>query len=840
MIHPQVFSALQKGTDVLVPRSRLKRELESIYGTRQSHSVWAPPRIFVIGEWIREQLSPSLSKKGIALLSSAPAALLWENALTELPSSVMQKIGGNIGGGGPLRQRFIRQAQQAWRLIHLYDISQARQDYREFFLPSFFHDWALRYRQLCSDKKVMDEWQAVQEFNRLVYEGSLVPPPSLWTGWTYMPPLYEKTVEFLRTGIHKTSHPKILPLIEERKKITYACNCYDDEKEELRQLARQVVAFHEDNSHSHIGVVIPNLEESWYRVRQVFRAAFAIPLLGEEARAPFDMSWGERLEAHPLIGDILNILSLTAAPHEIGDMLEFFRSPYIRAAAEEQESRFALKNALVTMSRRQSKFSIPAALSQGSFFAHCPRLRRSLQDFFAVRGAYRPQASPRHWAKVFNGQLESLGWGAVESWSAQELYLRERWESMLDSLYAVHRVLPLCSRERALAFLRAQAQALFQPRGGQKRVSLLGIREAEGLSFDKLFVCQMDESAVPRPSANFFIPYRLGQAANVPGYGLESHWQTEQRILHQLLHAAPAIEFSYARRTSGEERLLHPQLRHIAVEQTPTKDSFVAEKPALEFCEDAVAPPVAADAELRSLVQLIKEQAACPFRAFARFRLNIREPSQLEEQLAANERGSMLHRMFKKLWEQLRSQERLKNMPARKLARLIRTTAHEVVVACAAEMVFLRTEIIAEVEEENLVDLATKALGYEKERAHGFHIYALEEKRELKNFCGYDFSFHIDRIDKISPPETRPSLMVWDYKNTVRPLSWKSLEGERPDEPQLLVYSLLVVDGLRSLGFLILNLKGGIRTTGIALAETGLPDYQMVSLVRTCRRDKKI
>lgn len=819
--------------DIITPRPRLAREISAAYGAQQSLSVWTKPRVFVIGEWIQNQLSPLLRRQGTMLSNAATSALLWGDALAQMPSVAKQDIGWDIFSAAEerMQQRFIRQAQQAWRIIHLYDISLERKDYRDFALPGFFHRWALLYQQLCAEKKLLDEWQAPVEFNRCVYEGTLHPATSLWVGWTDMPPLYRKLWELLI--MRKAAVQKLPSLTQKKATITRMCYSYSNEEQELSHLAQRVrIAYDKDRGQT-IGVVIPSLKQSRHRVRRIFRAAFGMPALEELVQhTSFDISGGERIESHPVIGDLLNLLELTRAARPMAELLQLFQSPYIRGTKEEQASRFTLNSELIGLSARQTHLSVYSSLrlSSKGIFTSCPLLRRAVEKFFKVPRAFDSQASPCHWADVFNQQAAALGWGAVENWSSQEIYLRDRWMTMLNALYSMHRVLPRCTRARALSFLRAQAYALFQTRGGNTKIRLLGVREAEGLSFDRLFVCQMNEYAIARPSANFFIPYGLGQAAKVPGYGVELNWQAEQRLMDHLLQAAPIIEFSYADRADGEEQLIHPRLREFALRKEPNPPQFVVSKRLVEKQDDSMAPRVAPTARLRSVVRLIQEQAACPFRSFSRFRLNIQDPPQLVEQVGAQDRGTMLHNLLKEIWERLSSQRELKRMDKDRLRQLIQTTAAQWVKRRSEQNVFLCQEIVAEVERQYLVDLATRLLEYDESRPVSFRIDALEEKKELKDFCGYDFSLRVDRIDKIeAQAESAAGLMLLDYKNTTRTLSASSLMGKRPAEPQLLIYSLLVVDNLKSVGFLVLNLKRGVTSAGLSLTNEALPGYKVVT-----------
>ena len=740
--------------------------------------------------------------------------MLWEDALDSLSSRDKSAIGWDIFGADEetMKRRFIHQAQAAWKLVHLYNLSWEWKDYREFDMPRFFHKWGCAYAELCAEKKLIDESRAFREFNRRVYDGSLTPAPSLWTGWIEeMPPLYRRTWD-LCASHQEDPLPSLYgeALESEQERL-----CYSDEEQELRAVAAEVKEAYERNPAQSVGIVIPGLEQMWHLVRRIFRDAFQSDPL-ESQPPPFNMSWGETLQSHPLIGDLLRLLELTQEPRPPADFLDLFQSPYIRGAEQEQAGRFRLKEKVVALSLHHRSLSLSRLLRIHSIKEHlggCPQLRSCLENFLSIKDAFTSQASPHHWAMVFNRQAEALGWGTVSRWSSQEIYLRDRWDALLDSLYGLHRVLPVCSRFRALSFLQAAAQAVFQPYRSRPQIHILGLREAEGLRFDKLFVCRMNENAIPRPAANFFIPYRLGQAGRVPGYGIELSWAAEERLIQSLSKMAPQVKFTYAKRVNDEERLIHPLLRQLREDMGKEARAGSKELPPVEELEDNNAPSVAKNEKLSSLVALVQHQAACPFKSFARFRLKVEETPTLAEQLTPQNRGTMAHRMLKEIWSELKDKQRLLDMKQEELRALIAAKAHQVVADWSHNGIFLKEDMIAELEQRHLKDIARKALEYEKEEPRSFRIHALEEKKEV-NFCGYDFSVYIDRIDALDEKGT----MILDYKITKRALSPASLMDERPDEPQLLIYSMLVKD-IKAFGLMVLSLKQKPFVTGITLAD---------------------
>jgi len=825
MIHPLVLEALKENIHLVVPRLRLVRQLHIAYGDEINRPTWQAPQIFVFNQWINKQLEQALREEGMMICTDMRINILWEEALDSLPERVKTEIGWDIFAGDEesVKRGFVRQAQSAWRLIHQYHLSWENKDYREFPMSRFFHRWGCVYQELCYAKKIIDPTIAVVEFNRRVYEGSVVPARSLWAGWNEdISPLYRKSWQLAqKVSPNKQDISVNIPIYAQKEAQTHSCRCYSDEDQELKNLVVQVRKWSNDHPEDSIGVVIPGLENMWHRVRRLFGRTFHTTESMEETgeSLPFDISWGEQVRFHPLIGDLLRLLAITKGPQPVGDFVDMFLSPYIRAAADEQIERYRLKEQIAGLSQYHTHLSLCQLLQilKGKKdAAQAPQLFQALSDFYAVEGAFIPSASPHHWAEVFSHQAKVLGWVVVSDRSHEEFYLSDRWEEMLDSLYSLARVVPLCSRERALAFLTDEAQKIYQTFRHDCNIRILAPSEAEGLLFDKLFLCGMNENAIARPSANFFIPYRLGQAAALPGYTIEGDWEKEKRTVHRLLQASSQLEISYASKTNEEDQLLHPALRFLTPEIQERPSFRPSQLLALTEIKDWTAPAVGDDESLRSIVTLVKYQAECPFKAFARFRLNPAEPNLLNDQLSAAERGTMLHSLLKEIWAQLGDKKALLTMKDKELSQLVKEQVKRVMVDYVSQQVLLRDDLIAELEERYLVELAEELLAYERQSPNAFQIYSLEENKELKDFHGYDFSVKIDRIDSLNQDNSQ--LMILDYKLRKNPFSVSVLTGERPDEPQLLIYSLLLKD-CKALGLVVASRKKGVTSVGLLLED---------------------
>src|SRR5438270_13572277 len=206
----------------------------------------------------------------------------------------------------------------------------------------------------------------------------------------------------------------------------------------------------------------------------------------------------------------------------------------------------------------------------------------------------------------------------------------------------------------------------------------------------------------------------------------------------------------------------------------------------MESFEDHRAPRVRPGAQ-RGGTRVLADQAACPFRAFARWRLGAEALEEPAPGLDARKRGSLLHQLMKHLWSKLKSSRSLRDDLEPAIAE-----------AAAAALKELRLEgRFAELERERLTRLAREWLEIEKTRAP-FEVAALEERRTL-NVAGLELSGRIDRMDRLE----KGGHALVDYKTgQARRQAWL---GERPDDPQLPIYAVSAPENIAAVAFARLN-----------------------------------
>src|SRR5204863_5744277 len=152
----------------------------------------------------------------------------------------------------------------------------------------------------------------------------------------------------------------------------------------------------------------------------------------------------------------------------------------------------------------------------------------------------------------------------------------------------------------------------------------------------------------------------------------------------------------------------------IAIPDFPRYRDVIFAARKLESFEDAKAPPVAPGKQ-RGGTRVLADQAMCPFRAFARWRLGADQMEEPAPGLDARDRGKLLHALMREIWTRVRSHSNLD----KDLTTVIAQSAAIAVKEMGLEGRF------AELERERLARLAREWLQVEAQRAP-FELQSLE------------------------------------------------------------------------------------------------------------------
>ncbi len=368
----------------------------------------------------------------------------------------------------------------------------------------------------------------------------------------------------------------------------------------------------------------------------------------------------------------------------------------------------------------------------------------------------------------------------------------QAWRELLGALATLAPVMPRVDFAQALSQLeRLAAREVFQPRSGGAPVQILGVLEAVGLDYSHLWLTGLHDQAWPEPARpNPFLPLALQRERGMPRASSEQQLTWAREWTGRMLASAEQVVVSHARRRGDEALRASALIAHLpareadalAVSRVPTDAARVhAAAPTLERLDDQRAPAVDADRAVRGGVSVFKDQAACPFRAFAVHRLGAADVIAPDSSLDPRVRGNLVHRLLELIWETLGAQSRLLAMREDERAELVRSGVEQVL----AEEAWRRPETLRgrllQVEQERLALLAHAWLAIETARAP-FEVQA--ERSAAARVAGLPVTLRPDRIDRLADG----GIFLVDYKTgPCEPRDWF---GERPDEPQLPVYVL--------------------------------------------------
>lgn len=596
-------------------------------------------------------------------------------------------------------------------------------------------------------------------------------------------------------------------------------------KEEIDAAARWARSRLEEGKRR-IGVVVPDLRK---RRREVARSFSRVMQPGynvpgsAKTPLPFNVSLGLPLDGYPLAGAALDLLELAFGAIAFERASRLVRSPFLFDAEGERSRRATLD---VWLRRNlDGTVSLPKLVGAAQ---RCPQLRRALEGAYGVAAAAQAN-SPSEWARHFSAVLDAAGFPGERVLDSDEFQTLAKWHQALSELSKLQRVSKGMSAREGLAVLRRLcADTLFQPESPDAPVQVLGVLESAGLRFDCLWVTGLTDEAWPLPARpNPFIPVALQKKAGIPEASAESSLELDRRLTAEWGRAAEEVVFSFPAKDKDRDvapsaLILGIDEGKVAIPEFPRYRDLLFEAKRLEEFDDPKGPAFAGR-EVRGGTRVLADQAACPFRAFARWRL---AADQLEEPVDvpdARTRGVLLHAFMKFLWEELKSSESL----SKDLAPALSLAADAAVKEVELEGRF------AELERERLVRLGREWLEIEASR-EPFTVKLAEEQRKIE-VSGLQFDARIDRMDELASG----GHALIDYKTGAQ-VSRNAWLGERPDEPQLPLYALNSKEDIAVVTFAQLK-TGEMRFRGYARARnlvprTDVPDRGWSSLIEDWKK----
>ena len=732
---------------------------------RQGLHVWESPDILPRGAWLERVWQECAYRDPFdtpVLLSAVQEEALWEQSIAgSSAADVLLDLPATVSA-----------AAQAWSLVHTWEVRCEAAEFRGLHDPTAFFDW-----MQAVDRKLRESgWITASQLPRALLDrvtaGAAVPGALFHAGFDELPPADRRLFD--------ASHAQAWNSESATAQQRHSRVGFRDSAEELTQAAAWARRKLEAHPEARIGIIVRGLAGLSAATARIFDDIFHDRLdFAQGAAAAFHVSAGAPSSDVPLIAEALLVLGMVSGLR-IGEAGMLLRSPFLRIDK-------AHASRLYTELRRQG-------IEEISF--EVDAVRRTFPAMAKTADDLRERQHPSEWSSAFSKLLQRVGWPGNRPLNPAEHQAVEHWKNLLSEFAALDMVLPRITYGQALQRLRRIAHdRRFAPRDEGAPVQIMDMLEAAGSQFDALWIAGLHGAVWPEaPRPNPFLPLSLQRSAGMPHSSPERELAYARRVTERLLASATEVVCSYPL-FSGEEKLRVSPLIEALPEALPevSGPGVFFESPLRRIFAVAVllevqplgqAPPLAPGTVQSGGMGVLADQAACPFRAFARHRLFTREYGAPDIGISPSERGNVAHKALEYFWRDVGSRRELLARPAEEIDAAIESSVNAALDSgLSRRQRNTSLERSRALEHDRLRDLLAEWLDVERTRPD-FEVVEREAPRRVDT-GGLQLDLKVDRIDRM--PSGR--YVVLDYKTSDN-LNVDDWDGERPDAPQLPLYAV--------------------------------------------------
>lgn len=783
---------------VVTPNRRLAAALKREFdGARSAEgiSAWDSADILPISTFIERIYEDALYSAQAshlpALLRPAQEQVLWEDAIARSDTGTVLLA---VAEAAQL-------AREAWQLAHAWHFTPRLGNFPLNEDGKAFRDWSRYYEETTRRARQTDRARLCGFVAELCLRPEINKPKRLICyGFDIITPQQAALLVKLEDAgcevMLAQPQPQRSPQSPGARRVQY-----DDAGEEIYCAATWARARIEANGSARIGVVVPAFSEHRSTILRTFSSVMEPDvqrsLPGAAKRVlPFNASLGKALVSYPLVNAAFLILELGEGEIGFERASLLLRSPFLSGGETEMTQRARLDAQL--RNRTESTITLErllALIEREHGGKTCPVLAGVLSAYAEHRKVkLRGSQAPSALARVISEALRIVGFPGERALDSAEYQTLKKWHEVLADFAALGGVMPYASYGKALSRLRHMAaEVSFQPETPNVPIQILGVLEAAGMTFDHLWVMGLsDEAWPPQPRPNPFLPIELQQTAGLPQGSAGASLALASRLTDAWLPAASEVILSHPRHGDGRDgRALAPSplIADIAVCELELPDyashrDLIHRAGRLECMENDEAPAIdpgdGAGGTASGGMAVIKDQAACPFRAFAVHRLGASGTKLPGTGLDAMQRGILVHHVLAQVWSQLKTKNTLDAMTDDDLEAMLMQAAKDATAHIHRDRPATLSGRFAVIEQRRLVRLAREWLNEDRKR-DDFAVVAIEDKRSIE-IGGLELTTRLDRVDELSDGRR----IIIDYKT--RAPSVSTMLGERPEEPQLPLY----------------------------------------------------
>ncbi len=655
---------------------------------------------------------------------------------------------------------------QAWQTVVRYEIDLDADDFR--------HARAKLFRQWCQDlrERLPEDVVLEEELGKHLAAANQIPDkPLILIDFDVLTPTEQRFCDtaaaaqgvFRYNSLDRAlwSYAEAQPTPPDYELAAPELHKAADLRAEVAAAAAWARARKMEAPDSTVGIVVPSLAQHYELVLRQ-SAAILDPLQGSPTTA-FDIAAGTRLSDQPVWQHAKRVLRCTYSETDADEIAALANSPFL-----DMEYLSGVCSDWPRRLRKTLRLPVLRAwLDSDRFEALAERLQ-------TLPG----RADMATWSAIFTELLGLAGWPQTPALGSAQFQAVQAIERLLGQQQRLPGRIDAATALQQLE-LRLSGQ-IFAPERPHADIQILGTLETTGLRFDALWICGLDENSFPaRNLASPFLPRKVAQRHGVPRSSQQDELEFASMLLTRWRRSclSDTLHVSFSGQSDDGEQTVSPLLAAWGenADAVTLYPHPYAETQGIELDKlfDHKAPQASAVGTSGG-TGLLTDQASCPFKAFAKYRLRLRAPVEPGDFPDALLRGVLLHDA---LFNMVRN-----NDTQAALAALGTESVRAYAAAAVARSSLPLAPDFAGNETERLTKLLLEWLVIEQAR-EPFEVVALEEMFEL-DLAGLRLRVRVDRLDRVEGAE-----LVLDYKTGKASL--RGLLESPPEEAQLPAYSLI-------------------------------------------------
>lgn len=548
-----------------------------------------------------------------------------------------------------------------------------------------------------------------------------------------------------------------------------------------------------------IGVVVLDLDQNYSQIDYIFSNFFN--------RSEYDIAFSPKLNSYSLINTAILILQIancyiTNQNINYEDFSRLLRTKYIKGAQSELHERSYMDYML----RKKIDYQFDWQYIKNHLLKLSQKNNDSINIFIELCEKITHQLTKQtnnnypcsYWLEFIKKTLSTFGW-CIENINTEEQNIINCWEEILNQYIDSANIIGCHSLATCINFLMKLIK-LYNTNQNfvntdhhgypHKKITIMDLKTAMQVKFDYLWVCGVSEINWPcEHQFNPFIPISLQKEFGIP-YGQSDKQNTIEifnNYLQTLIHATKnTLICSYP--LYLDDNLVNPsRLINTFPEFINTNLNF--DQPSIAISPERYVDDNSPlyEQNIFSGTQIFKLQAACPFQANAKIRLQADSLNTPTTYLTKAIKGEILHKVLAKFWLKYNNSVSLQLLSINNIKQELLKITNKILYDLQKFKPTSLNSTILQLEATRITNLCFGFIEKYDLHRSDFSTLHVEQKFTVK-LKDILINIKIDRIDQLANGD----LLVIDYK-TGKNASLSGLSAnnfDSLDDPQLPIYSL--------------------------------------------------